>query len=141
MPSLEGLTHVIMDRINSRRIRTALLAALALPAACSWQGPGIAGHEGLQHRVQSYYAGRAMERGASCPGPRMNTITHAEVVEDTPERVVMDLRYRWVDDRQTVDSGESTRSVCQGSSGRRFTFARTGDGGLEVESMSGPRKR
>jgi hypothetical protein len=112
-------------------------------AACGWQSPGIAGHDGgLQSRVQRFYAGRAMERGAACPSPRMTTITRAEVVEETPERVVMDLRYRWTDDGQSTDAdGGTFRGICQGFNGRRFTFARANDGSLKVERMSGPRGR
>lgn len=124
-----------------RCLRTALLGALTLPAACAWQGPGLAGYDGLQLQVQRFYAARATERGASCPNPKITTITRAEIVEETPERVVMLIRYHWVDDGQSVGTGSGNRSSCQGFGGRRFTFVRTGDGGLEVESMSGRRPR
>lgn len=122
-----------------RRV-TGLVAALMLSAAaCSWQGPALAGYEGLQLQVQRFYSGRATERSASCPDPRITTVTRAEVVEETPERVVMFIRYHWRDDGQEVDGG--SRRSCQGFGGRRFTFVRTGGSGLEVESMSGRRLR
>lgn len=122
----------------------AALAALGALGACSRQGPGVAGYDGgLQSRVQSFYAKRATERSAACPSPRMTTITRAATVEETPERVVMDLRYRWMDDSQSSDGGGGTfRGICQGFNERRFTFARVDEGGgLEVESMSGPQAR
>ena len=73
----------------------------------------------------------------------MTTITRAEVVEETPERVVMDLRYRWADDSQSTDlDGGTFRGICEGRSDRRFTFARANEGGgLEVEGMSLPQGR
>ena len=33
-----------------------------------------------------YYDSRAMEMNAACPNPRMETITGARVVEETPGR-------------------------------------------------------
>ena len=78
-------------------LRTAaLLLALSL-AACNTQGPSLAGQPGLQWQVVSFYGDRAMERAASCPNPRMS-ITRYRVVEETPEQVVMDIDYYWVDE-------------------------------------------
>lgn len=88
--------------------------------------------------MEDFYAGRAMEDHARCPNPRMEAIIHHDVVEDTPERVVMNIRYRWVDDTQTTDSGGNhTKIVCQDWSERWFTFAREADGRLSVVGMSG----
>lgn len=122
-----------------RRLPT-LLALLAL-AACGWQGPDVAGYPGLQWQIQSFYDGRAMEAQARCPNPRINSITDATVVEDTPERVVMDIRYYWVDDTQTVGGDGASKIICQDWGERRFTFARAGDRRLAVESMTGLQKR
>lgn len=124
-------------------LRLAVVAPLAALAACGWRGPGLAGYPGLQWDVVGFYGGRAMEANARCPNPRITTITHAEVVEEDSERVVMELRYRWVDDTQTVDSGASggSKIVCQGWGERRFTFDRRSDGGLEVASMTGSQQR
>jgi hypothetical protein len=93
--------------------------------------------------VQSFYDGRAMESFARCPNPRIAAIIRATVVEDTPERLVMALRYRWRDDTQTIDSGSNggSRIVCQDWSERRFTFARDPDGRLRPIAMSGPQKQ
>src|SRR3954470_23695734 len=72
-----------------RRITVAALLALA---ACSWQGPPLAGYPGLQYKVISYYDDRAMERNAACPLPRMDAV-QAKAVDETPTQVVMNVRY------------------------------------------------
>jgi hypothetical protein len=124
-------------------LRLAVVAPLAALAACGWRGPGLAGYPGLQWDVVSFYGGRAMEANARCPNPRITTITHADVVEEDAEHVVMDLRYGWVDDTQTVDSGAGggSKIVCRGWGERRFTFDRRSDGGLEVVGMTGSQQR
>lgn len=122
------------------RLRRSLIACLTL-AACSWQGPSLAGQPGLQWEVESFYADRATEDYARCPNPRMVAIIRQDVVEDTPERLVMDLRYRWMDDTQSIDSDGNSKVVCQDWAERRFTFARGPDGRLSVVDMSGPQRR
>ena len=122
---------------------TRLLPAvplLATLAACGWQGPPLAGQPGLQWQVISFYDGRAMENHASCPTPHLRSIIATRVVEETPERVVMALRYYWVDDQvqYTVNGGQVS---CQDWGERTFTFARASDGTLTVVAMSGPQKR
>jgi hypothetical protein len=126
------------------RSRLLFPAAFLVPAlaACSWQGARLAGQPGLEREVEDFYEGRAMEDYARCPNPRMVAIIRDDIVADTPERVVMDLRYRWVDDTQTTDSGGNhTKIVCQDWAERRFTFARGADGRLSVVAMSGPQQR
>ena len=122
--------------------RTILLLFPAALAGCGWQGPSLAGYPGLQHQVIGFYDDRAMERSAACPNPEMQSITSNRVVEDTPERVVMDVRYRWMDESQAMEMEQGGSVVtCQDWGERTFTFARTGDGGLVVQGMTGPRKR
>ena len=123
---------------RSTRFPLTMVLAAAL-AGCGWQGPPLAGYPGLQWQVISYYGGRATEANAMCPNPEIQAVTRAEVIEQTPERVVMDLHYHWVDDGQTVDTGEGgSRIVCADWGRRRFTFARNSAGGLEVVGMTGP---
>src|SRR5690349_21385330 len=50
-----------------RAMRWIVVVPLAALAACSWQGPPLAGYPGLQWKVVSYYDNRAMERNAACP--------------------------------------------------------------------------
>ena len=119
---------------------TIFLLALAL-AGCGWQGPALEGHAGLQYQVISYYNANASERQASCPNPEMQSITSSRVVEDTPEKVVMDIRYYWVDWSQATDVQGGSITTCRDWGERTFTFARTTGGGLGVVSMTGAQKR
>jgi hypothetical protein len=125
--------------MTARRI-VVLLFPAAL-AGCGWQGPSLAGYPGLQHQVISFYDDRATERSWACPNPEMQSITSNRVVEDTPERVVMDVRYYWIDWSQGTDVQGGTVTTCRDRSERTFTFSRTSGGGLQVQSMSGPQRR
>ena len=126
------------------RSRSLLLGVLAAATAalsgCAWRGPSLAGHEGLQWEVISYYGARALEHGAMCPQPQITAVTRTRVLEETPERVVMDLRYHYRDDTMTVDSGGGTKYGCDGFGERDFTFARSTAGGLDVLAMTGPQR-
>jgi hypothetical protein len=120
--------------------QTTSLLAMAL-AGCGWRGPALEGHAGLQYRVISYYDAHASEREAACPNPEMQSITSSRVIEDTPERVVMDIRYYWVDWSQATDIGSGSITTCRDWGERTFTFARATDGSLEPLSMTGAQKR
>lgn len=133
--------------MTAKRVASMLL--LTTLGACSWQGPGIAGYDGLQFRVISFYDARAMEENATCPQPRMRAVTRAQVVEETPERVVMNIKYAFEDEGQTdYDNdgfppfgGGGFLNRCNGFGERTFTFARRTDGSLDVASMTGPQRR
>ena len=131
------------ERSTLRRL--PLLHALAIPAgavaACSYSGPSLQGHEGLQYRVTSYYRDHAWERAAVCPNPEMQSITASRIVEQTPDRVVMEIRYYWVDWSQASDIGGASVTTCRDWSERTFTFAPGSDGTLEVVGMTGGLKR
>ena len=121
-----------------------LLAACSALASCSWPGPGLAGYSGLQFKTKSYYDRHAWERNASCPTPRMQAIIRTEVVEDTPERLVLNLRYRWRDEGQSDKFGVDVTSplaYCNGWSERTFTFTKKTGGDLDVAAMTGPQRR
>jgi hypothetical protein len=122
--------------------RPAALLVAATLGGCTAQGPSLAGYPGLQWQVINFYDARAMERSASCPNPQMQSVTSRRIVEETPEKVVMDIRYRWMDESQAMEMEQGGSVVtCQDWSERTFTFARTGDGGLVVQGMTGPQKR
>lgn len=138
-----------------RRHWLALPLAAAL-AACAElaQGPGLAGYPGLQFQITSFYSARALEENASCTQPRMS-ISGYTVVEDTPERLVLDIRYRYVDEgmRDFDDDGLFGRRFgfgaggrCQGWAERTFVVAKSVGGregspqGTSVRSMTGPQR-
>ncbi len=110
-------------------------------SGCAWQGPALEGHAGLQYQVISFYDAHASERQWSCPNPAMQSVTSTRVVEDTPQKVVMDIRYYWVDWSQATDVPGGSLTTCRDWGERTFTFARNSDGTLQPESMTGPQKR
>ena len=122
-------------------VRAATFLSVLVFAGCSWQGPALEGHPGLQYRVISYYRDHASERHAACPNPELQSITSTQVVEDQPERVVMDIRYYWVDWSQATDVQGGSITTCRDWSERTFTFARSSDGTLQVVDMTGAEKR
>lgn len=121
--------------------RLTLVSTLAL-AGCALEGTPLARDLGLQQRIVSFYDDRAIENGASCPTPQMDTIVHAQVLEDTPAQTVMRLRYHFTDQGQASSSsnGPGTNG-CDDWGERTFTFAKRSDGHLEVVAMSGAQRQ
>ena len=60
----------------------------------------MAGYPGLQNKIQWYYDSNALEQNATCTQPRMRSVTGAQILEETPETVVMNIRYYWLDEGQ-----------------------------------------
>jgi hypothetical protein len=107
-----------------------------------WKGSGLTKGQAWLLAAALAGCGRAMEAQARCPNPQMGGIVRTELVEETPERLVLNLRYHWVDDLRTVDTaGGGGKIICSGWGERTFTFTRLSNGALEVESMTGPQKR
>ena len=140
---------------GSRRTSMPLetVARLALPlllllGACGYQGPAVAGYPGLQNKIQWYYDSNAIEQNATCNTPRMRSVTGSQILEETPETVVMSIRYYWFDEGQIdFDRGGFTPMPapslqrCNGFAERTFTFVKMTDGSLQVRSMTGPQRR
>lgn len=136
---------------DARRV-AGLAAAMAILGACAElrQGPSLAGYPGLQFQLESFYRVRALEENASCTQPTMS-ITGYDVVEDTPTRLVLDVRYRYVDEgmRDTQDDllpNRFLRGGCTGWAQRTFVIAKAVGGGegsavaTSVRSMTGPQR-
>lgn len=127
------------------RAGPGLLAGLAV-ASCGWQGPGLGGYgDGLQYKVTSFYAAHAVEKHVFCTQPMMTPV-RAEVVSETPERILMKVRYHWWDEsqRSSEGTGDGQRrraggmgGYCNGWAERTFTIAKRAGGGLEVVGMTG----
>lgn len=124
----------------------ASLPFLLLVAGCGYQGPSLAGYEGLQYKTQRFYDQRATERGWTCTRPRMRSVTGTQIIEETPERVVMNIRYYWYDEGQTIEEDNVPFAMpalqrCNGFAERTFTYVKRTDGSLEPESMTGAQRR
>lgn len=133
-----------------RTIVKGLVLGSAVLAGCSAQGPPLAGLEGGQWAVVRYYEAHAWERGATCPSPRMRVLGW-RVVEQTPERTIVDVRYRWWDESRR-DSGRFGTNgpfpwrvgggfgVCEGFGERQFVLVPGGQGGSSVRQMTGEQR-
>jgi hypothetical protein len=130
--------------MSAEAVVRLVLPLLLLLAGCGIQGPGLAGYPGLQWKVISFYDRWAMEKAATCPQPRMQAVTRAEVVEETAERVVMNIRYHWIDEGQIdTDDGFGVMPAlqrCDDWGERTFTFVKRTDGSLDVVAMTGPQR-
>jgi hypothetical protein len=127
--------------------RTVLLPVLLALAGCGYEGPAVAGYPGLQNQIQWFYDSNAVEQNATCTQPRMRSVTGAQVIGETPEQVVMNIRYYWLDEGQ-IDRdddiflfGGGGFQRCNGFAERTFTFTKMTDGSLSVRSMTGPQRR
>lgn len=108
-----------------------LLAVLPVTSCAS--GSGLSPE--TERAIEAYYAAHASEENGRCPAPFIDGFTRAEVVEDGPDRQVVEVRYLYGD--RIKDGIEPDGGQCVGYNGRRFTLAKT-DAGLEVVEMSGP---
>lgn len=121
--------------------RRAALAGLVLLAGCA-QTTDLGPYSDLRWKIESYYRDHAWEEGARCVLPSMSVLRW-EVLEDTPEKLVVGVRYAWQDDRNTgfdPELGRYQAGTCQGFNSRVFTIAK-GPAGLQVQSMTGEQRR
>lgn len=134
-------------RVARRLPYRLVMLGLGLPlAGCASGGTAgeVPGFPGIAGEVRSYYEGSASEQNRTCLSPRIEGFTRAEVVEDTPERLVLRIGYFYDDwTRDDGDDGVLSRGAggfggCNGFGTRRFVLKKT-PGGLDVVRMSGPR--
>ena len=140
-----AVLRVAGPRGRAVAMKPLVILLFLVAAACSWQGPSLAGYPGLQWQVMSYYNTHAVEQNAACPIPQMDAV-QAKVVDENPTQVVMNVRYHWFDDSQSSDNdlfpggGSGALGYCNDWGERTFTFTKTSQGGLQVVSMTGPQR-
>jgi hypothetical protein len=123
----------------SKRLMLSLVpvALAGLAAGCAelpWQPPAY------ETAIKSYYEAHASEKTGRCLAPYIDDFTTVQVVEDTPERMVVDARYLyrdWVKDQSGAD--DRPFSECVGYNQRSFVLDKAGDT-LQVAEMSGQRR-
>ena len=115
-----------------------LILAAVLLAACAPRMPATSFAEpsAVERTVMRYYERHASEENRTCLSPYIDGLTQVSVVEDTRERLVVDVRYLYRD-RFKDDRGNGMGRECSGYAGRRFTLAKT-DAGIAVVEMTGP---
>jgi hypothetical protein len=115
----------------------SLVLLLAGCAASRMPATSFAEPLELERSVMRYYERHATEENRTCLSPYIDGVTQVDVVEDTPERVVVDVRYLYRD-RSKDDTGENGFGrECSGYASRRFTLGK-GAAGVEVLGMTGP---
>jgi hypothetical protein len=92
----------------------------------------------LERAVARYYERHATEENHICSNPYMYGLTQVDVVEEQPERLVVDVRYLYRDHNKD-DRGDSLGRECSAYSERRFTLEK-GAAGIEVLDMTGPQR-
>ena len=88
----------------------------------------------IERAIKLYYERNASE-GGRCFNPYIDGFSRVTVVEDTPDRLVVDARYFWRDRFQDGDGGNN----CAGFGERTFTLARDQNGRPVVVGMTGER--
>ena len=112
-------------------LSVAVIAALVAGCAADARQPYAAA-------IKRYYQAHASERNGRCLAPYIDGFTTLEVVEETPERTVVEARFLFRD--WVKDGGDEPFSECVAYGARSFVLARGDDDGLQVTQMSGPRR-
>lgn len=89
----------------------------------------------LRSKIMAFYARNAREERGRCNRPYIDNTTKVDVLEDTAERWVAEVRYRYLDRIRDEEPG-SDRKACFGFASRTFTLAPV-DGVVVVTEMSG----
>lgn len=128
--------HSKTRSLLSKRVMPPLASVVitGLVAGCAdvpWQPPAY------QTAMKRYYQAHATEKNGRCRAPYIDGFTRVEVVEDTPERTLVDVRYLYRDG--VKDGGEQPFTECIGYGQRSFVLAQSDDR-MQVLEMSGPRR-
>ncbi len=150
--------RAVLPRSEKRRRGALLLSLLLLGflAACAGKYSGawdLAGYPGLLFDVKRYYQANAIEEFGRCRNPLLEGVTAATVLEDTPERLAIRVRYLYRDLFQDWDEdcddrdgifGRMCRTArvgnptCRGFNERTFVVDKRGEE-LEIVAMTGER--
>jgi hypothetical protein len=115
-----------MRSIASQHVARAFLGALSLAACTS----NLAGEPGLMDDVKRYYDQHAIEVAGRCRAPHLGTVISSDVLERSPERLVIRIRYSY------SQPNAQYQGECDGFGERTFTI--TGQPGkFDVVEMSG----
>ena len=119
MGTFEGMAEssLPIDRrtVLQRLFRGPVLMILVLIAGCTttriesaYFGPSTA----IEQAIRRYYERHASEGGARCLRPYIDGFSRLSVLEDTPNRLVVETRYFFRDRAQ--EGGPGGGSVCAG---------------------------
>jgi hypothetical protein len=89
--------------------------------------------------IKSYYERHASEQNGYCPSPYIDGITRQEVVEESADRMVLEVGYLYRDRSKSGSNMGQLQSECVSYASRRFVLQKSGDT-FEVVEM-GPSSR
>jgi hypothetical protein len=112
------------------------LLPLLLLSACASPVPdtGFAEPQAIARTIERYYEDHASEENQTCLNPYIDGLTRVTVVEQQPDRLVLDARYLYRD-RLKNDNNNGLGGECTGYAGRQFTLEKN-DAGFQVVGMS-----
>ena len=105
----------------------ALWLAACVDGLAPNPGSSLAGEPGLLPIVRQYYERRATEENGRCRVPLLDGVMSSTVVESTPERMVIQIRYLY------RDLTAELRGACRGFGNRTFTIDKEATGFVVVE--------
>jgi hypothetical protein len=122
--------------MSRRTTSPAAVVIAGLVVACAdapWQPPPY------ETAIKRYYEAHASERNGQCLAPYIDGFTTLQVVEDTPQRVVIDARFLYRD--RIKDGGDQNNMMlgCTRYGARSFVLTRSDDR-YEVVAMTGLRR-
>jgi hypothetical protein len=98
-------------------------------------GGSLAGEPGLLPPVRQYYEKRATEENGRCRAPLLDGVVTSTVVESTPQRMVIRIRYLY------RDLTAELRGACRGFGNRTFTIEKEAAGFVVVDMTGAQRPR
>jgi hypothetical protein len=129
------------DELPMPKRALCLAFVIVLAAGCAGSRvpeTGFGDRQALERAIMSYYERHATEENRTCLSPFMYGLTRVDVVEEQPERLVLDVRYLYRD-RNKDDRGDGLGRECSNYGERRFTLDKDG-AGFEVLEMTGPQR-
>ena len=124
-----------MIRLTRLRLPAGLAALLVTGCATLDQAdPILSKYPGIKTEITNYYDDKAVEDGWSCNEVDMQGIEKVQIIQDTPQMLVVGVHYSF----EPEDGGRHHGS-CNGFGTRVFTFAKSG-AGYSLERMSGAQR-
>ena len=127
--------------MSIRHFRLAL--SVAVVAGCSTgrlPNTSFAQSGALERAMRSYYEAHASEDHGYCSSPYIDGLSQVHVVDEQPQRLVVDVRYFYRDWQKSNRGDSNGGNECTGFAGRSFTFGKDAADGVKILEMTGPRR-
>ncbi len=128
--------HEVMEASMWQRAVCGSLGILLVAACAASRVPatGFAEPKAVEMAIMRYYERNASEENRTCLTPYMDGLTRVAVVDQQPDRLVLDVSY-FYRDRFKDDRGNGIGRECSAFATREFTLAKGGAAAVEVVAM------